>query len=218
MGRTVSRMARSASRPVGFILLTVLTIVFSACTTPEIIRETPQPSPTATPTPTTESVGTPVEATTTATLNQPQMQINRITLATRVSNTGAPQDERSSIPELAESFYLCVEVRNVQSGSRFQADWFEDGQMIGRSEKLALEDASEPIWISLRYQPVSKLNPAREHAVQLSVDDRPVERLAFRVGVGDAADAIAAAAFTTGFDKLEKPSTRKHDSMLTRRN
>ncbi|MDQ3548336.1 MAG: hypothetical protein M3439_05880 [Chloroflexota bacterium] len=211
MARIASRMAHSALRPVLPVLLLALALLLASCTTPEIIRETPQPSSTETPTLTL--VETEVVPTGTAAPAQPRRQIERIALATDIADNGAPEDERSAIPEAAENFYLCVQVRDVEQGSRFQAIWFEGGDIIGRSDKLALEDAAEPVWISLQYRPIAKLNPAREHAVELVVDDETIERLVFRVGVGDPSDAVAAVAFTSGFDTLGRaidPQTRFH--------
>jgi len=204
-------MARNAPRLLLPALLLTVTLALTACTTPEIIRETPLPDATATqtwepvvfePIPT----GTPVADTV-------ARRIERIAFATAVAEDGTPQDERSAIPEEAERFYLCVQVSTVEQGSRFQAIWFEGGEIIGRSENLALEDSSASVWIAMQYRPIAKLNPAREHAVELVIDDETIERFTFRIGVGNASDAVAAAAFTTGFDTLGKainPQTRFH--------
>jgi len=204
-------MAHDASRLVLPVLLLTFALLLASCITPEIIRETPQPG--STETPTLLPVEPQVVPTGTVATVQPRRQIERIALATDIADDGAPEDERSAIPEGAENFYLCVQVRHVEQGSRFQAIWFEGGEIIGRSDKLVLEDASEPVWISLQYRPIAKLNPAREHAVELVVDDETIERLVFRVGVGAPEDAIAAAAFTSGFDMLGRaidPHTRFH--------
>lgn len=204
-------MARNAVRLVEPVLWLAIALLLASCTTPEIIRETPQPDPTETPT--LVPVETQVPAAESTETHSPRRQIERITLATEVAEDGTPRDERASIPEGVESFYLCVQVRDVEQGSRFQAIWFEGGEILGRSERIALEDASDPVWISLQYRPIAKLNPARDHAVELIVDDETIERFAFRVGVGNPADAVAAAAFTSGFDALGKsinPQTYFH--------
>ena len=204
-------MAPNPSRPLQPALLVAFALLLSACTTPEIIRETPQPDSTATQT-LVPIVTTPAP-TGTAIVAESRRKIERITLATEVTEDGAPRDERSAIPEEAEHFYLCVQVREVQQGSRFQAIWFEGGEIIGRSEKMALEDATKPVWIAMQYRPIARLNPASDHAVELIVDDQTINRLVFRVGVGDPSDAVAAAAFTSGFDALGKainPQTRFH--------
>lgn len=202
LARIESRMARNAGRLVRCALLLALTLLVAACTTPEIIRETPQPGSTSTPT--LVPVEPTIAPTGTATVASSRSQIEQIVLATEVADDGEPKDPRSAIPEAAEIFYLCVQVRRVEQGSRFQAIWFEGTDILGRSEKRALEDASEPVWMAMQYRPIGKLNPAREHAVELFVDEESIDRLIFRVGVGNAADAIAAAAFTTGFDAIGK--------------
>lgn len=203
MAHTANRTGRDAARGIRCLLLLSLALWTAACTTPEIIRETPQPSTTAT------STLVPVEVTVaptgTPTIETASRRIEQIVLATQVSDSGEPIDARSAIPESAEMFYLCVQVRRVTQGSRFQAIWFEGSDILGRSEKRALEDASSPVWIALQYRPIAKLNPAREHAVELFIDDERIDRLVFRVGVGDPAGAVAAAAFTSGFDALGKP-------------
>jgi len=204
-------MARSVTRSIRPAFLMVTLVILTACTTPEIIRETPQPSPTATAT--LVPVETPVPPTSTSVAAAPVRTIEQITFATSVDSDGTPNDERSVVPEEAERFYICIEARNVSQGSRFHAIWFEAGQIIGQSEKIALEEAPDPRWYSLQYRPISKLNPALEHAVELFIDDERIERLIFRVGVGNPADAVAAAAFTTGFDALGKaiaPQTHFH--------
>ncbi len=206
-------MARNALRPVlpALLILVTATVAFAACTTPEIIRETPQPGSTATQT--LVPIETTAAPTWTTVADTSTGRIERIALATDVADDGTPQDERSVIPEEAERFYLCVQVSEVEQGSRFHAIWFEGGEIIGQSEKFAPEDSSEPVWIAMQYRPIAKLNPARDHAVELFVDDVAIERFTFRVGVGNAADAVAAAAFTTGFDTIGKainPQTRFH--------
>lgn len=204
-------MARNARWSVLPALLAILALLLSGCTTPEIIRETPQPD--ATVTQTLVPVETTAEPTSTAVVDTSRRTIERIAFATAVTDDGAPEDERSVIPEGAEMFYLCVQVSEVEQGSRFQAIWFEGGEIIGRSEKRALEDSSETVWVAMQYRPIAKLNPARDHAVELFVDEERIERLVFRVGVGKPSDAVAAAAFTTGFDALGKainPQTRFH--------
>jgi hypothetical protein len=204
-------MAHNALRWVVPALLTVLALLMSGCTTPEIIRETPQPDATATQT--LISVESTAEPTVTTVVETSRRTIERIAFATAVTTDGAPEDERSVIPEGAEMFYLCVEVSEVEQGSRFQAIWFEGGEIIGQSEKLALEDSSDAVWMALQYRPIAKLNPAHDHAVELFVDEERIERFVFRVGIGKPADAVAAAAFTTGFDAIGKainPQTRFH--------
>jgi hypothetical protein len=204
-------MARNALRSVRPALLLALAFILTACTTPEIIRETPQPSPTATAT--LVPIETPEPPTSTSVAAAPTRTIERIAFATTVGDDDAPEDERAVIPEEAERFYICIQASNVPQGSRFQAIWFENGQIIGQSEKLALEDSAEATWFALQYRPIGKLNPALDHAVELFVDDDQIERLTFRVGVGNPADAIAAAGFTTGFDALGKaisPQTHFH--------
>jgi hypothetical protein len=185
------------------LLIVALLLLTAGCATPEIIRETPQPDPTETAT--LVPVETAIPPTGTPIIETPQRTIERIALATRVDDDGTPLDERSAIPQAAEIFYLCVQVRHVDQGTKFQAIWFEGDNILGRSEKLALQDASEPVWMAMQYRPIGQLNPAQPHAVELAVDGQPIDRYVFRVGVGDPADAIAAAGFTTGFDALGKP-------------
>ncbi|HEX5167086.1 MAG TPA: hypothetical protein VFV93_16885 [Thermomicrobiales bacterium] len=196
-------MAPDAGRPARRALLILALLLLTAgCTTPEIIRETPQPDPTETAT--LVPVETAIPPTGTPIVETPPRTIERIALATRVDDDGTPLDERSAIPQAAELFYLCVQVRHVEQGTKFQAIWFEGDDILGRSEKLALEDASGPVWMAMQYRPIGELNPARPHAVELAVDGQPIDRYIFRVGVGNPADAIAAAAFTSGFDALGK--------------
>ena len=133
-------MARNAFRSVRPALLLALALVLTACTTPEIIRETPQPSPTATAT--LVPIETPEPPTSTSVAAAPERTIERIAFATTVDNDDGPEDERSVIPEEAERFYICIQASNVTQGSRFEAIWFEDGQIIGQSEKLVLEDSA----------------------------------------------------------------------------
>jgi hypothetical protein len=204
-------MAHNALRSVVPALLALFALLISACTTPEIIRETPQPDATATQT--LIPVETTTEPTVTTVVETSRRTIERIAFATTVTADGAPEDERSVIPEGAEMFYFCVEVSEVEQGSRFQAIWFEGGEIIGQSEKLALEHSSEAVWMAMQYRPIAKLNPARDHAVELFVDEERIERFVFRVGIGKPADAVAAAAFTTGFDAVGNainPQTRFH--------
>lgn len=197
-----SRTAHRQSRLVRAVSSLVLVLLLAACATPEIIRETPQPA--LTPTTAFVPIETHVVPTSTPVVQSPASTIEQIAFATRVRSDGTPIDERSAIPESAETFYLCVRVREVEQGTRFQAIWFEGENIIGRSEKVALERATEPVWMSMQYRRIGQLNPSGDHTVELLIDNEPVERLVFRVGVGDPADAIAAAAFTTGFDNIGK--------------
>lgn len=177
-------------------------LLFTACSPPVIDAVTPTSLPSPTPVPVTPILSTPDFAT-------PETHVahavEKVTLATRIEPDGTPVDERSSIPELPEMIYLCVLMREVEAGSRFRAYWFQNNQVVGQSDVTVQDTTSDRQWVALRYRPIARLNPVTEHAVELRINDTVVDRYLFRVGVGSAEDAIAAAAFTSGFDEIGNP-------------
>ena len=179
----------------------LLALIVGACEAPSVIRATPQGSPEALLTPTPQATATPTSP---APVSASTRQIEHIAFATQVKRDGEPVQETSVFPETPEQMYLCVQVRNVALGTRFRAYWFSDGQIIGQSDALATRD-DEVVWVALGYRPIAALSPTSEHSVELQIDTQTIDRYLFRVGVGDAKDVVAQAAFASGFDAAGKP-------------
>jgi hypothetical protein len=135
---------------------------------------------------------------------QAQRTVERVAFATRVRRNGEPMDERSGFSESPAQMYLCVQVRDIELGTRFRAYWFSEGQIIGQSDALATRE-DDVVWVALGYRPIAALDPTRQHSVELQIDTQTIDRYYFRVGAGEAADVIAEAAFTTGFNEAGKP-------------
>jgi hypothetical protein len=178
------------------------TLLLAACAPPEVERLTPTPTATFVPVEITPVLDLPVVTTPEP---SPADAIERIALATRIQPDGTPIDERTVVPELPEMIYLCVLVREVENVSRFRAYWFQDNQVIAQSDTTVTGRPAGPGWVTLRYRPIARLDPAAQYEVELRVDDTPIERFLFRVGIGAAEDAVAEAAFASDFDIVGKP-------------
>jgi hypothetical protein len=189
------------------LALLVALALAAGCASPRVIRETPRTEPTATVVPSPVALASPTGEATAAVDVQ---LVQRVALATSVDEDGAPLDERAVLPEQPRLIYLCVQVRSIKQGSRFHAYWYEEQQVIGQSDKVALESSDDPVWIALAYQPIGVLNTTLEHSVQLEIDGQTIDRYVVRLGIGAARDAIAEAAFTSGFDAAGKPNDEQN--------
>lgn len=180
----------------------IAAVLAGACAAPSVIRATPPASPEALVTQPAPGVGSPTST------PEPDVsdarQIERVAFATRIDSAGGPVEETSVFAESPGQMYLCVQLRDVELGTSFRAYWFENGQIIGQSDALATRD-DEIVWVALVYRPIAALSPTSEYSVELQVDEQTVDRFVFRVGVGDADDVVAQAAFATGFDAAGKP-------------
>jgi len=182
-------------------------VLSAACEAPSVIRATPPATTKELVTPTVAVAGSPTAVPAPAPVVGGQ--IERIAFATRVDRNGEPAEETSVFPETPEQMYLCVQVRDVELGTQFRAYWFADGQIIGQSDALATR-ADDVVWVTLGYRPIAALSPTSEHSVELQIDTQTVDRFVFRVGVGDAEDVVAQAAFASGFDAAGKPVDEQH--------
>jgi hypothetical protein len=199
------RTPRRAERRANWLLLALLLLLASSsgCSAPSVIRATPPGQPTPSPTTAPPSNASPTAGTPVA--SGTSRLIERVAIATAVDESGAPAEERTVVPQTTAEIYLCVQLRAPQPGLRVRARWFAGDQAIGQSDGVSPGNGTGSVWVPLRFRPVGQLNPALVHAVELEIDEQPVDRYIFRVGVGDAAEAIAAAAFASGYDHLGKP-------------
>jgi len=187
-----------------YFLLSMLVVLMAGCSTPRIIRETPEANP---PTPTAPATATAVEIEASP-LASPTIEaviVDRVVLATSVDERDAPLSETTVVSENARQIFLCVHVQGLPPGTPLRAYWLENEQVIAQSDDMSIETQGRPSWVALAYQPPFALKPDATYAVELLIDNVKFDRFLFRVGSGDATKAIAEAAFATGFDNIGKP-------------
>ena len=199
---------REASVPrmrLAFLSLAIV-LLLSACSAGANLGEPEPPTPTPDadlprPTPTR----LPFAATQTAAVNEVPYIIERVVLATEVEDDGTPVNEVSALSEEQQNVFLSVRVRDIQKGMRFQARWYENDTIIGQSDERVEEVKDTVQWVALPFRSIARLNPAASHAVELIVNDRPINTFAFRVGIGDPTDVIAEATLALGTDEESQP-------------
>ncbi|MCO5176586.1 MAG: hypothetical protein M9890_06400 [Thermomicrobiales bacterium] len=186
------------------LLMSMLVMLLVGCSTPRIIRETPEANP---PTPTALPTATAVDlaASPVATPTTVPVTVDRVVLSTRVDDSDAPLAETTVVSETARQIFLCVHVQGLPPGTPLRAYWLENEQIIAQSDDMTIETQDSPSWVALAYQPPFALKPDATYAVELLIDNQKFDRFLFRVGKGDPAKAIAEAAFATGFDNIGKP-------------